>query len=158
MKDHVIIDAKNDKVLFQDHGMFFLIKRNEITDLEGLFLVDENDYTDICENPPYDEDTGELLCTENLMMEKYINQFKKMKEGIIIQEVCEDGSFSKVYDYDNLPKEVKEKVDKALKNDNAITCDIYKYGLQHLMSIKHPDIKAGETIKLKGNVIFYDTY
>jgi hypothetical protein len=80
-----------------------------------------------------------------------------MKKLIIITEHSEEGSFSIGYDYDTLPSNVKETVDKALENKyNSIECNIYENALQYLLEIKHPSIQKDDITVYYGNVDLYD--
>ena len=79
-----------------------------------------------------------------------------MKRLIIIEEICDDGSYAGPFDYDMLPSIVKEKVDEALGNEfGTIECDIYECGLQYLSIIDHPEIKKGEIVEYFGSVQLY---
>jgi hypothetical protein len=81
-----------------------------------------------------------------------------IRNAIYILETCEEGSFGNFYDYDSLPKPVKDAVDKALASQyHTFTCDIYDQGLQFLMSYERTNkvdlkIKSNETVLYKGNV------
>ena len=79
-----------------------------------------------------------------------------MKNLIIIEELSEDGQFSLTYDYDTLPQNVKNKVDEAIADGGATTCNIGDDGLQFLLHSRHPKIENGTPGILKGNVQFYD--
>jgi len=85
-----------------------------------------------------------------------------MKKGIFILEICEDGSHGNLYDYDLLPAPVKSIVIVALSDPNcSVECDIYKQGLQFLMTYEAKNnldlkIKKGECIEYIGNVELYD--
>jgi len=83
-------------------------------------------------------------------------QLDNMKELVVIEELCEDGQFALMYDYDELPQNVKDKVDEAMTNGGSTTCDIYNDGLQFLLRSNHPKIQVGEEVKIKANVQLYD--
>jgi hypothetical protein len=79
-----------------------------------------------------------------------------VKEAIVIEEFCEEGSWSCIYDYDELPDKVKDKVDNALNEQHKeISCNIYEYGNQYLSSINQPKINIGEIVNFKGIVKFW---
>jgi len=75
-----------------------------------------------------------------------------------------ESASTSIYDYNLLPKVVKDKVDEAIKNKTStynsqflgdINLDGYEEGLQYLYSIDHPHIEPNNVCNFKGYVAFW---
>jgi len=87
-------------------------------------------------------------------IKEHMSNHKKM---VIITEVSSEETFSIPYSYDDLPPNTKYLVDVALGDKfNISYCDVYKVGLQYLLSIKHPQIQIGDLVEYMGSVTLID--
>lgn len=65
-----------------------------------------------------------------------------MKKIVLITEICSAGENNEMCYYDLLPSNVKSLVDKSLKINDDVSCDIYKDGLQYLYRLERKN-KSG---------------
>ena len=87
-----------------------------------------------------------------------------MKNAILISETCDEGTGAGLYDYDKLPKPVKDAVDAAMNDDGTIECDIYAQGLQFMWSYIQQNnlpkngylIEKDEVVNYIGGVELFD--
>lgn len=78
-------------------------------------------------------------------------------ELIIITEHYEnETSCTGAYDYNTLPENVKDNVDKAIWGGGREVPNQYEDGLQFLFRTNHPEIKTESICTFKGRVEFWE--
>ena len=83
-----VFNYKTNKILCEEHDMFFFLSKEEITDHNMIFFVNDKTFQELIDHPPIMEDTGDDLDTDSILMFEINNmgeqEFKRISELVDI--------------------------------------------------------------------------